>query len=401
MSILFRAPREHRQLQFVNPPIPPNSEAGGFTSPDLTRAESSLQKIAVWACVNLVATIAETMPLDEYVEGEKRPVPLEPWLADLDGTGHGLGDWLYQYVFSQMLRGNAYGTVLERDKRRGTPTQIVLQHPDKTRVRRDPRDGHLDWTVCGQPVDASKMWHKRVFPVPGEMLGLSPIELHALTIGLGLSSLNFGAAWFRDGAHPSGILTNDQLDMKDEDQAKTAKARFLAAIRGTREPLVLGKGWAFKAIQVAPNESQFLETNNYTSAECCNIFGPGFASVFGYSTGDNSLTYTNIEQRSLDLLTYAADPWLVRIERVLRMLLPPGRFVKFNRAALVKTDLLTRYRAHEIALRNDFKVVNEVRDDEDLAPVEWGAKPVEQKKPIPIAPADPSAVDDDKLPGGQ
>src|SRR5258708_1324501 len=122
------------------------------------------------------------------------------WLTDLDGTGHGLPDWLYQYVFSSMLRGNAYGIILDRDAMRGTPTQIVLQHPDDVRLWR-PSDGPVEWKVASKPVDADKMWHRRVHPVPGRVLGMSPIELHATTIGLAISSLEFGSQWFRDGAH--------------------------------------------------------------------------------------------------------------------------------------------------------------------------------------------------------
>jgi HK97 family phage portal protein len=148
----------------------------------------------------------------------------------------------------------------------------------------------------------------------------------------------------------------------------------MAAIHGRREPAVLGGGWKYQQIQISPNESQFLETNNYTAAECCRIFGPGFAEIFGYETG-GSLTYSNIEQRSLDLLTYAVNPWLVRIERSLSALLPAPAQVKFNRAALVRTDLLTRYKAHVLALQNQFKTVDEVRDDEDMAPVPWGSTP--------------------------
>lgn len=389
MGFLFG--RERRQLQFINPPIPPNSQAGGAYggSLDLSHTEASLQKIAVWACVNLTATIAEIMPLDVFtgIGRNRKPVAMPSWMSDLDGSGHGLSDWLYQYVYSAMLRGNDFGIVLARDPQRGTPTQIVLQHPDDVRTQPGPvLTGKRKWYVSGQEVDSANFWHRRVHPVPGRLMGLSPIELHALTIGLGISSLQFGAQWFRDGAHPSGILSNDELDMKNKSQADTAKQRFLAAVRGTREPVVLGKGWKFAAIQVAPNESQFLETNNYTSAECCNIFGPGFAQVFGYSTGQKSsaMTYQNIEQRSLDLLTYAVDPWLTRIEKTLSALLPAPRYVKFNRAALVKSDLLSRYKAYEIALRNAWKTVNEVRDDEDMQPVPWGEKPfVTPDKPMP------------------
>jgi HK97 family phage portal protein len=255
----------------------------------------------------------------------------------------------------------------------------VLQHPDEVRLVQV--DGREKWSVNGQTLtDQSQMWHRRVHPVPGRLLGMSPIALHALTIGTGIAAMQFGAQWFEEGAHPTGILsTSKSLDQK---QANTAKQRFMAAIRGRREPVVLGGDWKFAAVQVNANESQFLETHGYTAAECCRIFGPGYAEIFGYETG-GSLTYSNIEQRSLDFLTYAADPWLVRLERAISSLLPPERRARFNRAALVRTDLLTRYRAHAIALRNQFRVINEVRGDEDWQPVEWGDKPVDTGKPIP------------------
>lgn len=375
MSVLFGSGLARRSWT-TEPPIPPNSQTGAsYARVDLNRTESSLQKVAVWACLNLVRTIVEILPLDFYTgqDADQRPVKPPRWLNDLGGDGFGLPDWCSQVVYSEMLRGNTVGLVEERDPLSGRPTLIVLQHPDWVSAYRNPISGKVVWHVEGKQVDPSRIWHQRVNSVPGYPLGLSPVAMHALTIGTGIAAMRFGAQWFEDGAHPSGILSNEQR-MLDQGLADTAKARFLAAIRGRREPVVLGKGWKFDAIQISPNESQFLETNNYTSAECCRIFGPALAEVFGYETG-GSLTYSNIEQRSLDLLTYAADPWLVRIERMLSALLAAPRFARFNRAALVRTDLLTRFRAHEIALRNKWKVVNEVRDDEDMTPVEWGDTP--------------------------
>lgn len=372
MSFLFGAP-EKRAFTFASPPIPPNSQAGGgsYARVDLSRAESSLQKIAIWACVNLTATIAECMPLEMFA-GPGKQMPLPVWMDDLGGDGHGLPDWLHQYLYSLMLRGNGYGLGADRDPRLGTFRRIVLQHPDEVRLHKDS-DGALEWRVCGQPLaDPDLMWHRRVHSVPGRILGLSPVAVHALTIGTGISAMQFGAQWFEEGAHPSGILTTD----KDLTQAKanTAKERFMAAVHGRREPVVLGGSWKYQQVQISPNESQFLETHGYTAAECCRIFGPGYAEIFGYETG-GSLTYSNIEQRSLDFLTYAADPWLVRVERALSGLLPPATEVRFNRKALVRTDLLTRFRAHAIALRNQWTVVNEVRREEGQLPVEWGDKP--------------------------
>lgn len=372
MSI-FRAP-ERRNWTF-EPPIPPNSGfSNGFNRVDLTHAESALQKIAVWACVNLVRTIAETLPLDIYegVGKDRKSVPMPKTLLNLGGDSYGLADWCSQAVYSGMLRGNVVGLVADRQSVSGAAGTIVLQHPDVVSVRRDGDTGKPEWRVEGKIVDPQTIWHKRVNSVPGMILGLSPIATHALTIGTGIAAMRFGSQWFEDGAHPSGLLTTEKN--LQQGGADTAKQRFIAALRGKREPLVLGNGWKYQQIQIAPAESQFLETGKYTGAECCRIFGPALAEVLGYDTG-GALTYHNIEQRSLDLLTYAADPWLVRVERWLNELLPGPQYAKFNRAALIKTDLLAKYQAYEVALRNRWVSANEVRDLEDLKPAPWGDDP--------------------------
>lgn len=375
MSVLFGRRERRAAVAFPSPPIPPNSQTSGlnYTYVDLSRTESSLQKIAVWACVNLVATIAETLELQYFPRPRERQ-SMPSWLTDISGDGYGTPDWLWSYIYSAMLRGNVYGNVAERDARSGLPRQIVLQHPDSVQVYND-QQGVIQWRYNGQTVDRSNVWHNRLHTAPGQIIGLSPIALQALTIRTGISAMQFGQQWFTEGAHPSGILTTEQkLDQK---QSATAKARFVAAVHGRREPVVLGGGWKYQPIQISPNESQFLETNGYTSAECCRIFGPGFAQVLGYETG-GSLTYANIEQRSLDLLTYAVDPWLVRAERALSALLPsPGAKVTFDRSGLVRTDALTRVKTQAIELQNRIKNVNEVRNDSDLEPVPWGDEPNE------------------------
>ncbi|MEU6702542.1 phage portal protein [Streptomyces wuyuanensis] len=373
MSLFF--PHRERRAVFSEPEVPrPSASGSTFARVNLSRAEASLQMVAVWAAVDLVASLESTLPLDVY-EGEgaaRRPVEKPKVLTDPGGDGYGAGDWTYQYRLSTLLRGNTYGRVGGRD-RLGNPTQVVLYHPDEVQGWRDEKTGLPQWRVNGQKVEADEMWHQRAYTVPGRLLGLSPVQHHAMTVGQGLAAARFGQQWFEDGAHPSGMLTSESgLDF---DKAKTAKERFMAALRGSREPVVLGQGWKFQAIQVAANESQFLETQRYSSAQCARIYGPGMPEILGYETG-GSMTYANVEQRSLDLLTYALDRWLVRGERMWTSLLPPGQYAKYNRAALARTDLLTRYRAHAIALRNQFKVANEVRDDEDMQPVDWGDAPL-------------------------
>ena len=386
---LFSGSKTERSLAnpFGYPDIPPNSAVGvwgGTTQVDVSSPESALRKVAIWASVNLIAGLGSELPVDNFTgQGEdRRPMPLPVFFTDPDGSGQGFEDWAYQLLYSWLYRGNAYGYVAERDSNR-RPTMIQLQHPDRVSSRRDT-DGNVQWLFNGRPVEADKVWHRRVFPIPGHRIGLSPIALHALTIGQGLAASQFGLSTFLDGAHPSAILQQEDASIVDQAKAKVVKARFLEALRGRREPVVLGKGWKYTPIQLTPEDSQFLDTQRYTAAECARIFGPGMPEVLGYETG-GSMTYANVEQRSIDLLKFTLNRWFTRLERVLsRDVLPKPQYIKLNRGALLATDLLTRYRAHEIALRNKFEVVNEVRDLEDLPPVPWGDEPPTSVAPDPL-----------------
>ncbi len=108
------------------------------------------------------------------------------------------------------------------------------------------------------------------------------------------------------------------------------------------------------------------------------------------------MTYSNREQRTLDMLTYAADPWLVRVERWLSSLLPQPQYVKFNRAALLRTDLLSRFKAYNIGIASKFLLPNEARDFEDWQPLtdEQKAELAAAAAPAPAVPFDQTGAKD-------
>jgi HK97 family phage portal protein len=337
---------------------------------------TSLQSVAIRSAVDLIASLASELPGHVYSGdgSERRERPTPGYLEDPGGDGTGLADWAYRVLMSWLLRGNLYGDILETSRPGGFPTQVELFYPDDVSGYIDDK-GVVHWTVNGRPVeDPATFLHRRVNPVPGRVLGLSPIAMHAENIGLTITATRFGRQWFTDGAHPSGMLTNDEVDLTGTDVIQSVKDKFLAAVYGTREPLVLGKGWKWNTIQVSPEESQFLATQGFTEAQCARIFGPGIAEILGFSSGD-SLTYANVESRSAHLLVYSVNRWLRRLERLLSSMLPRPQYFRIDRDGLLQSTTLDRYKAHELALKNRWKVVNEVRDDEDLTPVEWGSEP--------------------------
>ena len=213
-------------------------------------------------------------------------------------------------------------------------------------------------------------------PTPGAILGLSPIAYAAQSVGVGLAAETFGAKFFGDGATPSGLLTTDQrLSNEQARQLSTLWNTFFNNRRGERRVAVLGDGTKFQPVSVRPEESQFLETQRFSVAQICRLDGVP-PEMIGADSG-NSLTYANVEMRSIDFLTYAINPWLVRLETALTDLVPRGQYAKFNAGGLLRTDLKTRYESYEIGLRAGFLTNDEVRQLED-------------REPLPVAAAPPS-----------
>lgn len=381
MSLWFRRRPPAAGQRAIGWPLPwTNLDAGGYADVDvaLGSMESSLQAIAVRVAVDLIASLTSELPVDVFgraLPGRRRKqLPTPSYLEDPAGDGNGREDWLYQGIESWLLRGNLYGDILDK-ARAGHPTQVDLQHPDQ--VHAQLVGGKPKWTINGREVPDGAMLHRRVNPIPGVLLGLSPISTHAADIGLSITLTRFGKQYFSDGAHPGAVLINEQKEINDPKVAQQIKDRFMASVRGRREPAVMGKGWKYQPITINPEESQFLESRGFSAAECARIFGPGIPEVLGYSQSGSSLTYANVSDRSVHLLVYALGKWLRRADRLLTLMLPDGQEARLNRDALLETTTLARYQAHASALQNQWKVPNEVREKEDLEPVPWGNEPID------------------------
>jgi HK97 family phage portal protein len=323
---------------------------------------TAMQHSAVWAAVNLIAGTISALPLAAYRRGERDPLPDLPPILRAPSAGWSLPEFTYALLQSLLLRGNGYGLIVDRAGAGLLPSQVELLDPNRVQVQ---VDGRLIWRIDGQEVEPSSIWHVRAFTAPGQVLGLSPIQHARQAIGLGLGAERYAARFFGESAIPSGVLTSDQ-DIKQE-RAEWLKARWQQAHTGHRDIAVLGSGARFQAITIPPEQAQFLESTRANVATIARYFGVQPELIGGESGG--SLTYANVEQRALDFLTFGLRPWLVRLDTALSALLSSTTTVKFNAAALVRTDLLTRYQAHESAIRAGWKLRSEVRELEDLPPI--------------------------------
>ncbi len=326
---------------------------------------------AVWAATGLIADTIATLPVAEMRKGpngldvptgEQPDVIFNP-TPDIESL-----DWRRQMMISLLLRGNGIGLITERD-RNGNPSQIETVHPDNVTVFRRRRLEPLTWKIYGTETPRDQIFHIPAYTQPGSPIGLSPIEYARQAIGLGLAVEEFGARWFGDGAHPTGVLTG-QGRFKDQETPDRLKDRFMAAIRG-REVAVLSQGLNFEPIQIAPEESQFLETigaNVRTIARFYNV--P--PEVIGGDSGGGSVLYANVEQRALLLTTFTLRQWVRRLETYLSTLRPAGRFIRFDVDDLHVADILARARVADLRVRGGMWNVDEARAVENRAPLPNG-----------------------------
>jgi HK97 family phage portal protein len=375
-----KAEKPEQRQEYIGqwPAMPLSSIAFGlgrsYQEVDAVTGENSLQSIAYRTAVDLVASIVSEMHFDVYsgdgIGRIKRRTP--DYLLDPAGDGYGVEDWMYMGAQSLFLRGNLYGNILDAGPT-GMLRQVDLYHPD--RVSAHLQDGEVRWVVNGSSIPSTRMLHRRAYPVAGTLLGASPVAYHADQLGLSIAATRFGKAWFQDGGHPGGILSNSEADMSDDNVVRTAKDRFMAALFGTREPVVLGRGWKFDQIQVAPEESQFLETQQYSEAQAARIMGAGVAEVLGYSTGA-TLTYVNIVDRDIEMLKYSVNRWLKRFERLLSAFLPRPQYVLFDRESFLETNVMQTWQVNKAKLDSGAYTIDEIRAKNNDGPVEWGKQPM-------------------------
>jgi len=388
MSLLFRRPTtEARSTPLFSADLV-SRMARADSRGMYVDADSAMRHDAVWACVTAISQGVSMMPVDvvRYSDGRRLEVSPTPQIVAAPSVFAAPLDWRYQVLASWLTAGNVWGLVTQTTANGMYPTRIELQSPACVRVQ-NLGDGvkvfvdnveHQLWPV-------GDLWHVPAYTMPGQFLGLSPIGYHAASIGMGLTAQKFGSDYLADGGHPSAILSPEQTPTQE--QAETLKRRFMELTRGNREPVVLPQSTKYTAIQINPEESQFLNTMRYSSEQ---IIGRVFLedpADYGASAGSSgSLIYAN--RTDTDLARFKRRQfWITKLETCLTDLLPRPQVVKVNASAVLRMSDQERHELFKLRLESKTITVNEVRRIEDETPFPGEAF---DEPGVPDAHADPT-----------
>jgi HK97 family phage portal protein len=336
-----------------------------------------MQLLAVAASVRLLSDAVSGLPFDAVrAKGEIRETiePPPAIVADPFGGMATAGlptrrQGFAQMMVSLLLRGNAYCLVLARDSY-GRPQRLRVLHPDRVRCEFDPY-GQRKYEIDRQPVDSNDVVHIMGMTLPESPTGMSVISYARQAIGLGLAAEEFGARFFGEGAHMTGVVEID-ADL-DVNRARQIKENFSASHSGLKNSHtvgVLSGGAKWKPISVSPEDAQFLGTRAAQNLDIAMIFGvpPHMLGQVDKTTSWG----TGIEQQGLGFLAYTLSAWLGRFEDAWSAMLPKPQSARFNADALLRTDTAGRYAVYTAARSTGIMTVNEIRALENYAPIDGG-----------------------------
>lgn len=342
---------------------------------------TALKLSAVWACVSLRAATISSLPLHLRDDAKRHAVD-HPLYTILHDTPNGVmtsSEFWEMQLASLDLWGNAYALI----ERNGAGQVIALEplRPEKMTVKRGS-SGALRYAYWRDGKETEyrqeRIFHLKGFTADG-LVGLSPVQYQAETMGGLLSANRAAAREFLNGLKVGGFLKVGGTTLTPEQRTKlsAALAKFgLPENAGKWMILEAGMEPASSAgMKVNPVDAQLLESRYFGIEEVCRAFRVP-PQLIGHTDKASSWA-SSLENTNLGFLTYSLRPTLVRIEQAIskQLLTPAERRTfrpKFSVEGLLRADSAARAGFYNLMLQNGVMSRNDVRGLEDLPPVEGG-----------------------------
>lgn len=358
---------------------------GRSSAGSMVTEQTAMQMTAVYACVRILAETVAGLPLHlyRYKDGGKEKAVDHPLYHLLhDEPNPEMSSFVFRETLMThlLLWGNAYAQIIRNGK--GEIIALYPLMPNRMRVERNAAGeivyiyttGDSDPEQCRTYVlNRHDVWH-----IPGlgfnGLVGFSPIAMAKNAIGMAMATEEYGAAFFSNGAQPSGVLEHPGTVKDPEKLRQTWQSQF-GGSGNAHKTAVLEEGLKYHPISIPPDQAQFLETRKFQLNEIARIY-----RVPPHMVGDlEKASFSNIEQQSLDFAKHTINPWICRWEQsgyrsLLSVKEKPMYFWKFNLDGLLRGDYVSRMNGYAVGRQNGWLSTNDIRELEnmDRIPAEQG-----------------------------
>ena len=337
----------------------------------------------VWAATRLLVGSIGMLPLKLYrnTEGggkeEAKDHPLYRILHDEPNPEMSSMAFRSSRSHFQINWGNGYAEI-ERDTT-GRVRHLWPIHASRVRAYRSP-DKKLWYEVRGNSgnpsyLPAADVLNLHSFMTEDGVCGKGVIAFARESIGHGMAIERHGSAFFGNGARPGLILSHPRTL---SDQARQNMRRewneMHQGAENTHKLAILQEGVTATPFSISNEDSQFLESRQFSVEEMCRWYGVPPHMVQHL----NRATFNNIEHMGLEFVVWYLMPWLdVWEQEIQRKLLDESErdiyFAKHNVDALLRGDSAGRAAALQIQFQNGALNIDEWRSIENRNPLEGGA----------------------------
>lgn len=356
--------------------------AGSTSTGVRVTPESALALPVIQNCVTLLAESLAQLPLELYERqaGGQRQVAVDHPLYEVLRYQPNPFQTPYDRVeLSQMsagLRGNSYAYIDRGDD--GQVRELWPLDTDKVTVLKGP-DLLPYYRVAGvaDPLPMRLVHHVRWHSHNG-YVGLSPMQLHAETVGLGLAVRQFTGKSFANGATLSGVIERPKevAAIKDQNSIDSIVDQWGAKYSGpdnAKKVALLQEGMTFKPVSMTNVDADLAALLKLSTVEQARIYKIPLPMVNDLDKAN----YNTIEQLLIQFVVFALLPWAKRHEQAMMrdFLLAGDRkryFIEFNLSGLMRGDQKSRYESYAIGRQWGWLSVNDIRRLENLPPVAGG-----------------------------
>jgi HK97 family phage portal protein len=334
---------------------------------------TALSIASVHACVRVIADGIAGLGLKLYKDdGQSRDQIVVHYATALTNEPNPYQtkyDFIKYMASHLALTGNAYAFINRDVRNIGTELHPIAPQY----VTPVMQDGLLFYkvTLAGYPgmIPATEMLHFKGMCGDNPLVGLSPVVLHAETLGIDLAAISQSAGVYKNGVLKFLLTSDAQIKI---DQAGPLKKSLDDVIDGASRSAVLPNGIKMEKLSLSPEEAQYLETRKFSSEEIARIFGVP-ASMIGATAGIKS----SVEQEYQDFYARTLMSYAINIEQELaRKLLTENDkltyYFKFNFNSLLRASANERADYYNKGIRGGWLSRNEARVYEDVNAFDGG-----------------------------
>ncbi|AFK66512.1 portal protein [Rhodobacter phage RcNL1] len=327
---------------------------------------------ATLQALRIISGVFAMAPLHLYQRTDQGRVrmdghPAEMLLAERPNS-HQSPFALFEMVMSDLLLAGNFYAYVSRNQR-GDPVALTRLKPGTVLVAEyfDRAEGQILFYDATLP-DGSRerfagrdVWHVAGLSRDG-LIGLSPVQYAREALGGAIATADHTNRFWNKGGRPSTVLTTEQK-VGPEDKVRI-RADWEKLYAGPDASAVAVLDQDLKAVFLTHNlkDSQFLETRQFQVVDLARIWGVPPHLIFELSKA----TFSNIEQQSLEFVTYHLGPHFARVAgAATRQFGGDGLYFEHLTDALVRGDLKSRMEAYWLQRQMGIANGNELRRREN------------------------------------